>query len=79
MTDPSWFAMPDVMQTVIMLLFGAFIWFAIRTLQQIDKNQCELFRRMSKIEREFYSMRGSCEATHNRRWNDRNDHTGDNR
>ena len=75
---PSWFNMPDLMQLIIGLLFAAFIWFAIRTLQTIDKNQCELFRRMTVLERDFYTLRGEHNAMHsgqhNRRINDAGDH-----
>lgn len=67
---PSWFGTPDLMQLVIALLFAAFIWFAVRTLQQIDRNQCEMFRRMARLERDFYALRGQCGATHGRRWDD---------
>lgn len=63
---PSWFNTPDVMQLVIMLLFAAFIWFAIRTLRQIDRNQSELFRRMTTIERDFYKLQGEHIAIHSR-------------
>lgn len=78
---PSWFNMPDAMQLIIGLLFAAFIWFAIRTLQTIDKNQCELFRRMTVLERDFYTLRGEHNAMHSSGQHNRraNDHQGDNR
>jgi len=59
---PSWFNTPDLMQLIIALLFAAFIWFAIRTLQHIDQNQRSLFNRLERLEKEFYTMRGEHNA-----------------
>jgi preprotein translocase subunit YajC len=67
---PSWFQTPDLMQLLIVLLFSAFIWFAIRTLQHIDRNQKELFNRLTTLEREFYTLKGEHAAIHGRRRED---------
>ncbi len=63
---PTWFQTPDLMQLVIILLFTAFIWFAIRTLRLIDQNQQVLFDRMTILERDFYILRGEHNAHHRR-------------
>lgn len=64
---PSWFGTPDVMQLAILLLFSEFVWFAIRTLLQIDRNQATLFKRLEDLEKDFYTMRGECNARYGRR------------
>lgn len=66
-TIPSWFATPDLMQLAIVLLFGAFVWGALRTLAQIDRNQTTLFKRLEHLEKEFYTMRGEHNARFGRR------------
>lgn len=63
---PSWFATPDLMQLIIVLLFAAFIWFAIRTLRLFDNNQREMFKRLQRLERDFYTLRGEHNAVHGR-------------
>ena len=59
---PSWFGTPDLMQLIILLLFSAFIWFAVRTLRQIDSNQREMFKRLTILEHDFYTLRGEHNA-----------------
>ena len=56
--EPTWYALPDVMQLIIGILFAAFLWFMVRTLKQIDTNQRILFQRLESLEKEFYTMRG---------------------
>lgn len=63
-TLPSWFEHVDLMQSVIVLLFAAFIWFSIRTLRGIDANQREMFKRLTSLERDFYMLRGEHKAHH---------------
>ncbi len=67
---PSWFGTPDLMQVAIVLLFGAFIWFAVRTLQQIDRNQATMFKRLESLERDFYTLRGEQNVRYGRRSGD---------
>ena len=69
---PSWFNTPDLMQLTIVLLFAAFIWFAVRTLQQIDRNQTTMFKRLESLERDFYVLRGEHNAHHGRRHGENN-------
>ena len=45
MTNPSWFSQPDLMQVIILLLFSGFIFFAVRALRKIDKNQDCLYNK----------------------------------
>jgi hypothetical protein len=61
---PTWFQAPDLMQLIIILLFSGFIWFAIRTLRQIDNNQRVMFKRLENLERDFYTLRGEHNAHH---------------
>lgn len=53
-----------MMQVLILLLFSAFIWFAVRTLKGIDRNQSEMFRRLNYLEKDFYTLRGEHKAHH---------------
>lgn len=62
---PTWFEHVDLMQAIILLLFSAFIWFCIRTLRGIDVNQREMFKRLTNLERDFYTLRGEHNAHHN--------------
>lgn len=59
---PTWFEHVDLMQVLIGGLFVAVCWFFIRTLQQIDKNQCALFDRMNNLERDFSELKGEHQA-----------------
>lgn len=68
--EPTWFETPDLMQLAIVLLFGAFVWFSVRTLREIDRNQAEMFKRLTSLERDFYSLRGEHYAFHHKRIGD---------
>lgn len=70
--QPSWVEHFDLINVIAGSLFMAIIWFMIRTLQSIDKNQKELFERMHTMERDFYQLRGEHTAQHgtNRRQGD---------
>jgi hypothetical protein len=37
-------------------------FFLVRTLTKIDRNQVELFQRITSIERDFYELRGEHKA-----------------
>jgi hypothetical protein len=67
---PTWWEHVDLMEIAIVLLFGAFIWFCIRTLQGIDTNQREMFKRLTSLERDFYVLRGEHNARLHRSGND---------
>lgn len=60
--NPSWFAFPDLMQGVIVLLFSGFMYFSIRALKKIDANQSELFARLHDLEKNFYELSGEHKA-----------------
>ncbi|MBV5336779.1 MAG: hypothetical protein J0653_01910 [Deltaproteobacteria bacterium] len=53
------------MNVIVGTLFMTVIWFMIRTLQSIDKNQKEMFERLNTIEKDFYELKGEHKAQHN--------------
>ena len=55
---PSWYEHVDLMTMAIWGLSLLVLYFIARILRQVDKSQCELFERMEKIERDFYTLKG---------------------
>ena len=72
--QPSWFSTPDLMQLIIGVLFAAVIWFTIRTLRKIDRNQDILFKKLTTLERDFYLLQGEHRAFHGPRGGKTCDH-----
>ncbi len=62
---PEWLA-----QWLFTGLVAVVLWFAVRTLRQVDRNQAELFTRLNTVEKDFYRFQGECGVRHGRRRDD---------
>jgi len=59
---PSWIEHIDVVQAVLIFCIGLISWFSSRTMTLIDRNQKEMFERITKIEKELWMLKGEHEA-----------------
>jgi hypothetical protein len=59
---PSWIEHVDLVQAILVGCIGLISWFTARTLKLVDRNQTELFNRITHLEREFYRLQGEHEA-----------------
>jgi hypothetical protein len=55
---PSWYEHVDFMEILIGGLLGMVLFFMLRTLSKIDRNQNRLFQVLDDLRCEFYTIRG---------------------
>lgn len=68
---PTWYEHSDVLTLIIGGLLTVVMFFMIRTLNKIDRNQNTLFTRLDDLGRSFYTLQGE----HNVMMNRCQDHT----
>jgi len=62
MANPSWLEHADLMQLIIALLFGGFIWWSILALKRIIRNSDDLYKKYNDHEQRLSHLEGAHEA-----------------
>lgn len=53
----------DFMWVIVCFALAVIVWFAVRTMKQIDRNQANLFERMHEVETDLSHLQGEHKMT----------------
>jgi cbb3-type cytochrome oxidase subunit 3 len=60
-SNPSWYEHVDLLTVLFGMAISAIVFFALRTLQKIDKNQERLFELNRELRNDFNLLKGRCD------------------